>query len=122
MPRGRHCTLPLARCGLWQWRGRPEPLPRSAAGDAQAAAGGLPAVVTDVPGCREFVLEGVTGTIARADDVGSLAEAIRRLHAADVDAMGRAARGRVSDGYSIETVAATVVGVYRNLTGHQLHL
>ena len=88
----------------------------------EAAAGGLPAVVTDVPGCREFVLEGVTGTIARADDVGSLAEAIRRLHAADVDAMGRAVRGRVSDGYSIETVAATVVGVYRNLTGHQLHL
>lgn len=83
----------------------------------EAAACGLPAVVTDVPGCREFVVEGVTGTIARSDDVQSLADAIRRMHAADVDGMGRAARARVSDGYSVETVAAAVLGVYRALTG-----
>ena len=82
----------------------------------EAAACGLPAVVTDVPGCREFVVEGTTGTIARPDDVASLAEAIRRLHAGEVDAMGQAARARVSDGYSVETVTATVLGTYRTLT------
>ena len=62
------------------------------------------------------MVEGATGTIARPDDVASLAEAIRRLHAGEVDAMGQAARARVSDGYSVETVTATVLGTYRTLT------
>ncbi|WP_170181734.1 glycosyltransferase [Phreatobacter stygius] len=81
----------------------------------EAAAGGLPAVVTDVPGCREFVRDGETGLVVRADDVAALAEALRRLASADVDAMGLKARARVVDGYSVETVAETVVAAYRRL-------
>lgn len=83
----------------------------------EAAAGGLPAIVTDVPGCREFVRDGETGLVVRADDVAALAGALQRLALLDLDAMGERARARVVDGYSMETVAGTVVGVYRRLAG-----
>ncbi|MBN8942066.1 MAG: glycosyltransferase [Rhizobiales bacterium] len=81
----------------------------------EAAAGGLPAVVTDVPGCREFVVDGATGFVVPADNVRALADALVRLAASDVDAMGLKARARVVDGYSVETVSAAVVEVYRRL-------
>ncbi|MGL4286883.1 MAG: glycosyltransferase [Phreatobacter sp.] len=83
----------------------------------EAAAGGLPAVVTDVPGCREFVRDGETGFVVPAGSVPALVEALRRLAALAVDAMGLKARARVVDGYSVETVAGTVVEVYRRLAG-----
>jgi Glycosyl transferases group 1/Glycosyl transferase 4-like len=81
----------------------------------EAAAGGLPAIVTDVPGCREFVCDGETGFVVPAEDIAALAAAIERLASRDIDAMGLAARARVLDGYSVETVSATVVDVYRRL-------
>lgn len=53
-----------------------EGLPKSL---IEAAASGLPIVTTDVPGCREIVVEGVNGFLVPARDSAQLAMAIQKL-------------------------------------------
>jgi len=45
----------------------------------EGAAAGLPLVTTDVPGCREVVVDGQDGLLVPARDPQALAEAIARL-------------------------------------------
>lgn len=45
----------------------------------EAAASGLPTIATDIPGCRDAVVEGVTGLFAKRQDVESLVNAIEIL-------------------------------------------
>ena len=53
-----------------------EGLPRTV---LEAMAMGLPIVTTDVPGCRETVIEGENGFLVRAGDSGSLTEALKKV-------------------------------------------
>ena len=53
-----------------------EGLPRTL---LEAAAMGRPLIATDVPGCREVVLDGENGFLCTARDVTSLADAMRRM-------------------------------------------
>ncbi len=51
--------------------------------------------MTDVPGCADFVEDGVTGWIVPEEDTIRLAEAIIAACHADLGQMGRAARRKV---------------------------
>jgi glycosyltransferase involved in cell wall biosynthesis len=80
----------------------------------EAAACGRPLLVSDVPGCRQFVRSGVEGLVVPPGDPAALAEALTRL-AGDPAwrrQAGAAARRRVL-GYSEAAVRAKIGEVYR---------
>ena len=75
----------------------------------EAAALARPLVATDVPGCREVVVDGETGFLCAARDAVSLASAMMRVAAlsdADWQRMGRAGRNRVISTFSEDLVIA----------------
>lgn len=81
-----------------------EGLPRSL---LEGGAMGRPLVATDVPGCRELVVEDVNGFLCEVRNPGSLADAMRRL--ADLPderraAMGAESRRKVQEGFSEKVV------------------
>lgn len=72
-----------------------EGMPRSL---LEAAAMGLPAVATDVPGCRHIVSHGVNGLLCEARSAEALQGALEQLLAmseAEREALGAAGRARV---------------------------
>lgn len=91
-----------------------EGLPRAL---LEAAACGRPLIVTDVPGCRRFVRDGVEGLVVPPDDAAALADAIGRLagDAALRRRMGRAARARLLDGFTEAHVRAAATALYAGL-------
>ncbi len=91
-----------------------EGLPRAL---LEAAAAGRPAIVTDVPGCRDFVRDGETGFVVRGNSVEALVGAMRRAAASDPGALGRAARERVERIGTVAIVGGQVVATYRALLG-----
>ncbi len=90
---------------LPSWR---EGMPRSA---IEAAASGLPLVLTDIRGCREVVRDGVEGLLVPVRDPRRLADAISRLldDPALRRRLGTAARERAEERFDERRVAATVV-------------
>jgi glycosyltransferase involved in cell wall biosynthesis len=85
----------------------------------EAAASGLPSVVTDIPGTGMLVWQDVTGLRVPVGDVPALAAAIEVLMG-DPDArvrMGRAARARFLERFTIDCVRQGFEKVYRELTG-----
>ena len=90
---------------LPSWR---EGMPRSA---IEAAASGLPLVLTDIRGCREVARDGIEGLLVPVRDPQRLAEAILRLvddHALR-RRLGTAARARAAGRFDERRVSATVV-------------
>lgn len=73
----------------------------------EAMAMGRPVITTDVPGCRETVVEGKSGWLARAHDFVDLARAIRAPigEEAGLPAMARAAEHRARSVYASRVVA-----------------
>lgn len=91
-----------------------EGMPRSM---LEAAACGRPLIVTDVPGCRHFVRNGIEGYIVPPENALELANAMKTL-ANDVQLqqkMGKAARRRVLDGYTESDVFEKALEIYRKL-------
>lgn len=79
-----------------------------------AAAAGRVAVTTDVPGCRDALVEGVTGFVCPVKDPIALAEAIERL-VLDRDLcvrMGLAARVHAEQHFDIEEVTRRHLKIY----------
>jgi lipopolysaccharide/colanic/teichoic acid biosynthesis glycosyltransferase len=96
---------------LASWR---EGLPRSA---VEAAASGLPMVLTDIRGCREVGRHGTEALLVPPRDPDALTEAILRL-VEDADlrkSLGRAARLRAEERFDQRRVADLVVSEYRRL-------
>ena len=91
---------------LPSWR---EGMPRSA---IEAAASGLPLVLTDIRGCREVVRDGVEGLLVPVRDPEALADAMTRVleDPALRSRMGAAARRRAEAEFDQRRVVATVVG------------
>lgn len=91
-----------------------EGLPRSL---IEAASCARPVVTTDVPGCGDFVRDGVTGFVIRE---GSVEELTARLRALAEDAalrqrMGQAARALVVAEYTEQHAADTASRAWRTL-------
>ena len=93
-----------------------EGLPRAL---LEAAASARPLVVSDVPGNRHFVRNGIEGLVTPPGDVAALAAALRRL-AGDRElreAMGQAARQRLLSGFTEAHVEAALLASYASLLG-----
>lgn len=92
-----------------------EGLPKSA---LEAAACGRPLVTTDVPGCREAVVDGVTGFIVPPRDAQALAAALKKL----IDdpelraRFGAAGRERTAQNFADAVVCEKTLLVYEALT------
>ena len=73
-------------------------------GILEAGASGLPVVSTRHAGIPDVVVEGETGLLVEEGDVGSMAEMMERLaaDAALAGRMGRAARRRIAENFSVE--------------------
>lgn len=92
-----------------------EGLPKSL---LEAAACGLPIVTTDVPGCREVVLDGENGFLVPARNSNALADALRRL-LLDPELrsrMGAAGRRRVEAEFASERIVKETLAVYGALS------
>ena len=74
----------------------------------EAAACGAPLVATDVPGCREICLDGVTGRLVPAGDSLLLASAINSLLRDPVEReeFGQRARNLVVEKFSVDSVVS----------------
>jgi glycosyltransferase involved in cell wall biosynthesis len=84
----------------------------------QAGAMGLPAIVTDICGCNEIVVDGVTGLLVAPRDAESLRDAMKRL-AGDPTLrgkMGRAARKRVVENFGHKKVWTALLDFYADAT------
>jgi glycosyltransferase involved in cell wall biosynthesis len=83
----------------------------------EAAACGRPLIATDVPGCREIVIQKETGLLVAPGDIEALADALHRMatDGALRASCGEAARRRVVDGLDAAAVGRQTVAVYRAL-------
>jgi glycosyltransferase involved in cell wall biosynthesis len=81
----------------------------------EAASCGRAIVVTDVPGCRHFVRDGVEGLVVPPGDAPALADALETLARDPVlrERLGRSARDRVLSGYTEAHVEAGIEQTYR---------
>lgn len=77
----------------------------------EAAACGVPSIVSDLPGVRTVVEHGVTGLLVPPNDVRALARALTELLVAEerAAAMGRAARARAERLYARDVADTAVV-------------
>lgn len=84
----------------------------------EAAAMGVPAVATDIRGCRQAVADGVTGRLVPVRDAGALAGALLDLLGDDAGraALGRAAREKALAEFDERLVFARVKEAYAELT------
>jgi glycosyltransferase involved in cell wall biosynthesis len=80
----------------------------------EAAACGQPLVASDVPGCREVVVDGVTGVLVPPSDADALAAAILRLlqDAELCERLGKAGRAFVEERFSDHHITALTFAVY----------
>jgi colanic acid/amylovoran biosynthesis glycosyltransferase len=83
----------------------------------EAAAVGVPAIVSRSGGMPEAVEDGRTGYVVEEGDAAGLAERILRLIARDEDAvaMGRAARARVVERFDLTRQTAALEDLYERL-------
>lgn len=95
-----------------------EGLPKSA---LEAMASGKPLVASNVPGCREAVVDGQTGLLVPPHDPTALAEALARLiHTPSLRArLGSAARIRVEQNFSDPIICAQTLLIYTELLQHK---
>ena len=91
-----------------------EGLPRSL---LEAASCARPLIVTDVPGCRQFVRNGIEGLVVPPEDAPALAKAIAELAQSKErrEKMGKAARKRILQGYTEDHIVDEVADIYEKL-------
>ena len=88
----------------------------------EAMASGKPVVATDIRGCREEVVEGVTGHLVPVNDPVALADAIKKvITRPDIcREMGEAGRRRAIEHFDEGAVVDREIKVYRELMGARL--
>ncbi|QYN34505.1 glycosyltransferase [Pseudonocardia sp. DSM 110487] len=83
----------------------------------EAMACEVPAVTTDIRGCREAVAYGEAGVLVPAGESEALTEALRKV-AADPDErrrLGEAGRAAVEERYAVEHAIAPLLALYRRI-------
>ena len=85
----------------------------------EAAGCGRPLVATDVPGCREICLEGITGALVPAGDGAALGARIAAMLAdrAGLEKMAAAARNLVAAEFSVGAINEQTLAAYARLRG-----
>jgi glycosyltransferase involved in cell wall biosynthesis len=85
----------------------------------EAMATAKPVVVTDIPGVREVVTDGVEGLLADPVNADDLAAKIRQLleDPSRRLSMGALGRRKVEERFSLERVADAIENVYREVAG-----
>ena len=80
----------------------------------EAMAEGCPVVVSDTGGLRELIEPGVTGLVARCQDVDDFYQKIRSLleNASWAAELGKSARAYVGEHFSPTTISARTVDIY----------
>jgi glycosyltransferase involved in cell wall biosynthesis len=88
----------------------------------EASACGRPAVTTDWPGCRDAIIDGVTGLLVKVRDVLSLADALRKLiiDPALRRKMGTAGRSVAEKQFSTEKITTQILAVYKKVLERSL--
>jgi len=83
----------------------------------EASACGLPVIATAVGGNPEIVADGKSGRLVPPGDARALADAIQRTWAdrQGAFAMGRAARRRVVESFSLDRMVSDYVGLYHEI-------
>ena len=83
----------------------------------EALACGLPAVVSDLLGNRQLIDDGVNGFLVRLDDEAGLLQTLSQLLTNPLlqSYLGRAARSRIEQDYTLSQTADRLVGLYRTL-------
>jgi glycosyltransferase involved in cell wall biosynthesis len=86
----------------------------------EAAASGLPSIVSDLPGVRTLVHPGVTGLRPAPHQVKDLATALKTFlfDPGLAKKMGMNARQKVLNDYAEAKLADRLVGVYNKITAH----
>jgi glycosyltransferase involved in cell wall biosynthesis len=89
----------------------PEGIPRCL---IEGAAAGAPIVTTDTPGCRETVIQGVSGYLCAPRSTEHLAQSIFAILATPgaVARMGQASRRHAVDRFDIRKVSAAFIELY----------
>lgn len=81
----------------------------------EAGAMGLPAVASDINGCNEVIVDGVTGCLVPAKQIEPLCDALERLSRPEARAsMGDAARRRVVARYDQRRFHQALLASYRD--------
>lgn len=84
----------------------------------EAAACGRPVIASDVPGCRDFVEDGVSGLLVPPGDVNKLATSIRNLlDEKQRVKLGQVGREIVENHYTLEKVIDQYKEIYLHLAG-----
>lgn len=83
----------------------------------EAMASRLPVVVSDIPGNRDLVADGIDGVLFPADDAVALAENLKRLitDSGRRKLLGGRARQKVIDQYQLQRRQEQVLALYREL-------
>ncbi len=83
----------------------------------EAAASARPVVATDVPGCRDIVIQGENGLLVPAKDPQALATAIEKLATDDLlrRRMGKRGRQIVEAGFTSYLVNKKTLAIYKTL-------
>ncbi|MGR3600910.1 MAG: glycosyltransferase family 4 protein [Heliomarina sp.] len=104
----------LANCNIVALPSYREGFPKTL---IDAAAAGRAAVATDVPGCRDAVIEGVTGLLCEVRSAESLANALAPLlvDPVRVRKMGLAARTHAEAHFDIRQVERAHIQIYEDL-------
>ncbi len=87
----------------------------------EAAACGRAMIASDVPGCREIVIDNQTGLLVPVDDVPALAQAMERLAGApELRARyATAARNRVVEKFAADIIGRQIVQLYWQCLAHK---
>jgi glycosyltransferase involved in cell wall biosynthesis len=77
----------------------------------EAMAMGRPVITTDVPGCRETVIDGENGFLVPVGDAGALADAMEHiiLHPELLERMGKRGREIAEEKYDVRKVNAVIL-------------
>jgi L-malate glycosyltransferase len=83
----------------------------------EAMAGGCPVIASDVGGNPEVIVDGDSGVLFKAGDGAALEARLRELVADPVARarIGRAARERIANNYSIDALIARTDAIYRRV-------